>query len=383
MVAALVVVGTLSSPANDKFWFWYSGHLVAQGSSPYDSSLWSAAASYGDIAVLVARSCVDVFAHQCLWVYPPWTAWLFAPFGFLDPEPGIALQSAFLLVAAGASLVLLVREIRMSRPSTMFLLLASVGSAPFVWDSFLGHFGPLELAGAVLVARGLRTGGAAPTVGGGMLLALKPHVSFLVVPVVVAILIGGRRWRLLATTALCFALLAVVALWREPRALSALGGAGVKTAEMLPTIWSFAAQVTPEAPLATVFATLVVATIAAYRSVRATPGPLRQMVMVAVAIALSLAVTPFEHLYDHLLLLPCFAVIVSVTDRVGRAVRLAGWGMVIALVALGWWAFLTGPHGDETPALSLLPMITLVALAAATHWTRQTRSGASAPDRSG
>lgn len=242
MVAALVVVGGLSSPANDKFWFWYAGHIVATGGSPYDPSLWSAAAAYGDVAVLVAGSCVDGTAPNCVWAYPPWTAWLFMPFGFLDPERGIALQSAFLFVAAGASLVLLAQEIRMSRPSAMFFLLASVGSAPFVWDSFLGHFEPLELAGAVLVARGLRTGGAAPTVGGGMLLALKPHLSFLVVPVVIANLIARRRWRLLATTVLCFTILTIVAFWREPRALAALGGAGVKTSQMLPTIWSFAAQ---------------------------------------------------------------------------------------------------------------------------------------------
>lgn len=130
---------------------------------------------------------------------------------------------------------------------------------------------------------------------------------------------------------------------------------------------------TPEAAPATIFATLAVSAAAACISVRATPMRLRQMVLVAVAIALSLAVAPYQHLYDHVLLLPCVAVIVSVTDGVGRPMRFAGWATVIVLFALGWWAFLSGPRGDEPPALSLLPMITLVALAGATHWTRQTQ----------
>ncbi|CAN5204876.1 hypothetical protein BH18CHL2_BH18CHL2_06600 [soil metagenome] len=78
----LVALWPLAQPVEghgDTFQFWYAGHLIATGGSPYDQSAWPEAARYGHVAAYVATNCASPDSLQCVWAYPPLTAWLFAP----------------------------------------------------------------------------------------------------------------------------------------------------------------------------------------------------------------------------------------------------------------------------------------------------------------
>jgi hypothetical protein len=370
MVVALAVTSRLVSPANDKFQFWYAGHLVAIGSSPYDQSAWAAAGrTYGELAALVGRNCADVRAAECLWAYPPWTAWLFAPFGLLDPERGIALQSAFLVAAALVAVVLLALTLTLTGPSTLVVLLVPVIAAPFVWDSFLGHFEALELLGAVLVVRGLRSTSSAPLIVGAVLLALKPHLVVPLIPLTIAVLVARRAWRVLALTSGSLGALIAIGIWREPLAIGALAGAGAKATLVLPTTWSFAERVTPGIAPLTVAAMLAVSAGAGLIALRAAPSSLWDMTFIAASLALSLVLSPYAHLYDYVLLSPAIAVSIALADRIGGRARILAWlAFGGGFVGLTWSAFLLGPHGDEPAFSALIPVAALVALGVAASW---------------
>jgi len=368
---ALGIVANLVSPLNDRFQFWYAGHLVASGGSPYDQSAWAAAAvRYGDAAALVALNCRNAGSPECAWAYPPWTAWLFAPFGLLDPDPGIHLLAWSLIACGAISVVLLTRAAALSGPSTMVVALVAVTSAPFVWDSFVGHFEPVLVIGALLVARALRDGRAVPLVAGAILLSLKPHLIVALVALVVGILIARRSWRALGATSAVAVGLALIGILREPASVAALAGSAAKTSIVLPTTWSFAARAAPTVAPLVALSLVAISVAAAWLAVRAAPPDLRDLTLVAAGLALSLAVTPYAHLYDDVLLLPAIATAIALLDRRGSAPRIAGWVAVgLGFVALTWLTFLAGPHGDEPAAAALIPILALLMLAVVTRGT--------------
>lgn len=374
---ALIVVARLVSPLNDRFQFWFAGHLVASGRSPYDQSAWAgAAANYGDAAALVARNCPDALASACLWAYPPWTAWLFAPFGLLDADRGMTAIAAFLLIAGAVSTVLLARAAQLMPRSRMVVALMAVASAPFVWDSFLGHFEPLLLIGAVLIASGLRDRRAALLSAGAILLMLKPNLIGGLVPLVAGLLVARHAWRPMGVTLGALGLLVVAGFGIEPAAPQALLGAGAKTLIVLPTTWSFATRVAPSASIVVDVAVITASVAAAWIAVRSAPQSLADLTLVAVGLALSLAVTPYDHLYDDLLLLPAVACGIAVLDARGERARMFGWVVFgFGFVAATWLAFLAGPHGDEPAEAALIPVTALIALGATMAWTRRAGRG--------
>ena len=372
-LALLVWVGTLVSPANDRFQFWYAGHLVATGHSPYDQSAWASAGPlYGDAAALVARNCPDPHALACLWAYPPWTAWLFVPFGILPPYLGMPLLASFLLLSAAIAIVVLTRAVAASPASAMVTSLATVVAAPFVWDSLLGHFEPLELIGAVLLAKGLRDSQARGTVSGALLLALKPHLFLALAPLVLGYLVATRAWRVLWITSMSLAALAALGLWREPAALAMIAAGAAKSGLTLPTTWSFAERVAgPMSPLVA-FALLAASVACAWIAYRAAPRQRRHLVMVAGACGLSLAVAPYLHLYDHVLLALPIGTAIGLADTAAPRERRLWW-LVLSLgfMTVTWLAFLAGPHGDEPSWVALIPLLALAGLAAASMRARR------------
>jgi hypothetical protein len=362
---ALGIVASLLSPLNDRFQFWYAGHLVATGGSPYEQSAWAlAAARYGDAATLVAGNCRDPHSPECAWAYPPWTAWFLAPFGTLDPDRGMQVLAWSLIACGAISVVLLTRAAPLSPPSTMVVALVAVVSAPFVWDSFVGHFEPVLLIGALLVARGLRDRRTLPLVVGAVLLSLKPNLIVALVALVAGVLVARRWWRALGASVAVAGALTVIGAWREPGAIAALTGSPAKVAIVLPTTWSFAARSVPGAAPVVALGLIVISIAATWLAVRAAPPGERSLMVVASGLGLSLVVTPYVHLYDFVLLLPAIATAIALLDRRGPVWRMTGWVIVgFGFVAATWVAFLAGPHGDEPAAAALIPVGTLVMLA--------------------
>ena len=352
VAAALIAVA--DPRRNDFFQFWYAGHLVASGVSPYEHAAWAAASAYGAMAAAVVRHCPTPDAPACLWLYPPWTAWLFAPIGRLPASVGIVAVEVVsilsLVVGVGAATLLFVPDPRTRAVAAPVFL----ASAPAVRDAVTGHFEGLLLAGVVLVAVAISERRVAPLVAGVVLLSLKPHLVLVLALVVTLTLIRTRSWRLLGAAAATVAILVVAGAAADPRWLPAAASDAAAKVATSGNISAFASGA-PWAEIALILASVVLAAIAVRRS-RATARP---ATIVAAATAVSLAAAPYLQSYDNVLLLPAFAVAAA-----GR--RATGYAALAALLAGGWILYVLELSGRGAYA----PVLVLVALGALTSVPR-------------
>jgi hypothetical protein len=353
--AVLGVIAALVPPrGNDYFQFWHAAKLVTTGASAYDQERWAAVGSYGHIAIVMSRHCVTPDAATCLWLYPPWTAWLYAPFAPLDPSVGVVAIAIVTVASLSFGVVLAARSFG-SVPGVAGALTVALltASAPVVVAAIGGHFGGLLLIGLVMLHEGLRRSRTVPFVAGALLLALKPHVVFLLPLIVAAELIRSRTWHLLAAgSATLFMALASFAL--EPRALPALvAGAAAKVTEV-PDNLSLVARSTGALGIAVAVVAVTSAVVALGRA----PGAERAAAIVAVGAALSLVLTPYAHSYDHVLLVPA-VLLASSALAPGAAL------MLTATFALATWASYALELARSPLALPVVvPVMVLVALAA-------------------
>ena len=362
-------VGLLAAPAaNDFFQFWWAGHLIATGRSPYDRAAWTAALAFGPAAGSVARNCVVPDAAACLWIYPPWTAWLFAPTGALDPVAGIAIQRIALGSALAIGGALWLRVARATERAAGPLLIALAACAPYVRDTLTGHFEGLLLIGLALIAIGLRDRRTWPVVAGVLLLALKPHLSLALGPLVLVWLISTRTYRTLAIVTVALAGLVVGGFASDLLAWPALLGRSVAKQELASsTTWGFASATGAAAAPAIAAAVLLVA-IAALAVIWR--GPRAAVDVVAAGAALSLAVAPYAQSYDMVLLVPAVAVAFASLRRAAAVVGAA------LLVAITWTTYVLELSGDPRAFAGLLPVIVLVLLASR---VRQRRAATLSP----
>lgn len=383
VVAAFWPLARPVEGVGDAFQFWFAGHQVATGRSPYDRSAWGAAgATYGPPAANVARTCVDPNAGSCVWVYPPATAWLFAPFGALDVDLGVLGVDAFVLVTALAGVIAAVALFGPSGDGARaFILALSAAAHPFVYDIHAGHFIGLELLGLVGIARGLRERRDPLLVAGLLALSLKPHLFVVLVPVVVVALVARRSWRSLAWSAAAFLGLAIASAIAAPEALSViLERAGTKTALSWSTPWALAQLVAPAAPLLVFGALAGLAAVAAIAVWRAAPRDDVELAIIAAGMALSLAVTPYAQPYDLLLLVPAIAFAARGAENLTAAPRtLLLAGLVLLYVGGTWFALVAARLWDDGDRiLGLVPVLVLVLAAVA--WVERDRGAPSPTD---
>jgi hypothetical protein len=365
--AAVVAVSWLltSAASNDFFQFWFAGHLVATGRSPYDQELWASAhLAFGGLAETVRVNCPVAGAPACLWAYPPWTAWALAPLGALGAPLGIWVERAgfALLLALGALLV--VEAAGIARLWVRGLLLAgSLASAPFVRDLLTGHFDGALLVGLALTAAGLRRGSALALSGGAVLLALKPHLFLVLAALVVGFLVARGNGRLALAPAALLVGLAAIGLAAEPGAVDAALGGPSKIGLTGSSTWSFAERTSgPLAPL-TASLLLVAAAGAALVAIRRSIED-RAWTLVAAGAALTIVAAPYVQSYDHVVLLPCLAASVANVSRGRPPLRdVAAAAIVAGFLALTWGAYLLELRGDPRAFAALIPVVALAVLA--------------------
>lgn len=353
------VAAVISPSAGDFFQFWFAGHLVATGSSPYDQSEWVGAyARFGELASVVRHNCPVVDAPACRWAYPPWTGWFLAPFGLLGPQAGIAIEGLVFVGLLALGVLITVQRAQI-RPAWLraAALLAFAVSTPFLTDAISGHFDGLMLIGLALVAWSLATGRALPLVAAATILALKPHLFLAFGPLVLLWLGRERQLRLAIAPAVLLVALGVVGLLSDPRALPTLTASGAKLGIAQGTLWSLASR---GGAVTLVVAILLVALAAAMivLAVRWSPASRRPEVFVAAAAAFSLGVAPYAHLYDHILLMPAVAIATAFVATVSRPAAVA---ILTGLVAAGWAAHAVEQIGRTSAGL--IPVAVLVVLA--------------------
>ena len=363
----------------DAFFFWFAGHLVVTGVSPYDQSAWARASEYGDLARNVISMCTPtVHEPTCLWKYPPTTAFLFAPFALLNVREGLNALAMFVFAITAAGAIAAGQWMRARSPATLALALsACVVSHPFVFDVYAGHFEGLGVIGIVSIAVGLTKRRVAPVALGALLLSLKPHLYLGLGLVVLAILLARRDWRTLAWTIGVVGAVNGLAFLLYPDALGALlAGAGPIIGLGWATTWAFASSFpSAVAGIVIVYAILAAAFVVAARF---SPAERRDDVLVAGGAALALAVSPYVHPYDFLVLIPSFVIALALGELVSGPTRGILLVTITGTLAVGTWLAITGTQ--IVPALpGVMPVVALALLAIAASAARGPSAALSRP----
>lgn len=363
------------SPAvGDNFQFWAAGHAVITGASPYARSTWEAVAALGPNPGGVAANTagLNLAITREVWLYPPQTAFLFAPFGALPFETGVPLLHIFVAVTAIAAIIVAAWAAGLRGPALAFALALAVVSEPFVLSVRNGHPIGLLVIGGVLLLRGLDRRDYPALAIGAALITLKPQllIPMGVAALVIAVARRDMRALLALAAAAVFATLPFELLTPFPMG-ALVGSSGERLAADLSTIPALARDLGGGTPLALALAALTVsACVAAF----AAGGPRhRRLVAGASLFVLSLALAPYAHDYDMLVAVPAMFAVVALGS--GRGSRRAS--MLLATIGLGvvpwllfyWWPivgdadrrFLGGPLGGVPIAFAATLLLAAIA----------------------
>lgn len=354
-------------PLTDHLVFWKAGQLVVSGGSPFDMAAWAEAQR------TYASEHLQLFIEHgsAVWVYPAWTAFLFAPFGLLPyPSGPWALYLAYLAVGLFAT-VLFIRSLtsRWRRPAELALIIAAAFQPLLIADRY-GQFGAFLLLGTVLIFIGLRDRRTLPLSVGALLVFAKPQLFTVLAPVVLVILVRRRAWRTVVIVAGIVVAVAVATTLRYPESLafSARGAADRAAAfTMYSSTWAFAHYLSGDSWPITGGALIGLSVIASVVAVRRLPSDVRLAGTVAAAAAVSLMITPVAFSYDQVTLLLTVVLAVAVGRRLSQIA--ATW--VVALV-IPWFLFFIGIGTERPDAQSLsgaVPLLMAPLLLFVTTWS--------------
>ena len=333
LALALLVVLPVAWPVphlGDLFLLWGVGRMTLDGMSPYDRATWQAmTARYPSEVVDGAVNVIPNMAQLpgVVWPYPPWTAYVFAPFAALPPAVGTTtLHLAY--IGAGIAAAIVLARLVPGRASTLYALtLAAFGLfQPFAMDVRSGQFATFLLLGVALVTYGIMRDRAGFVIAGALVLFLKPHLFSLFALVVLVILVRRGRWRTIAATAGILVLVAVATIARQPESLAAMFAGGTDRAgvpDRFATTWAVARALFPQGDVTGIGLLLAGATVAAVAVVAVassrSPARLRMPVLLSAALVASLAISPYVQAYDELVLLPAVFVAIAAVELPARA----------------------------------------------------------------
>jgi hypothetical protein len=357
LMAPVALLGPTA--VGDDYVFWAAGRIIDAGGSPYDGAAWlSASLGTPDVTNVLSGMSVDTLGT--LWLYPPWTAVLFAPFGLLPKELGVPLIHLALFFGTIAALLLLVRSLQLRSPWTVALALA-IGASfmPLVLAEHVGHFSALLLLGTLLVVRGLE-GRTVSLIAGAIVLSTKPHV-FVVFAVVLAVeLIATRRWRRLVLPVGAVGLLALVSLVRYPLPLDQfMRASALKLIVSFPSTGQLAQLLGATASAALVVTGLaaVIAAIGLGAVTNALGGrPFGEWPLVSRALLVSLIASLYVQVWDDALVLPALLLSLAVTAGAPAARRVPVLVGVAAIAIGAWPAYFAGPVLDTQALIALVPI---------------------------
>lgn len=324
----------------DHFIFWYAGHLTATGQSPYDIASWRpAATSYGPVPEGVVTNVwygSSAEAQDLVWLYPPWTGLLLAPFGALPLVLGVLMWHVFIVITGAIAIV---ASARIYGPRSSAALAIALTTAalfqPVIADIRTGQLDAVILCGVVLLTIGVVRERTSSLVGGAVIVSLKPHVVLLPILLAAWREIRARAWGRIAAVTVALLALAIVGfafvhvdLGDVVRRLRA-----APADRELATTWQLTRDLVPSQPVAAAIVLIALCSGFALIIDRAVPPERRTVVRMALMLALTRISVPYARSYDGVLLVPLLFVAFACAERRPALVT------AFAIVALGvpWW----------------------------------------------
>ena len=200
-------------PPDDYIEYWAAAKLAVRGQNPYDGDL---------LLPLEREGGRDTDEPVMMW-NPPWTLAVVFPLGLLQSRAGQLLWLAVnfaAVVYCGERMWALFGGRRDRRWVGVAIVLVAL---PTLFALQSGQISPLLLLGAVLFLDLERRGYPALAGAATVLLAIKPHLAYLVWLAIVCEAVRTRRWRMLGGGAIAgavcsaFPLLFVPDVWNQFR----------------------------------------------------------------------------------------------------------------------------------------------------------------------
>ena len=317
---AVGIVNSIDYHNNDFFTFWLAGHLVMQGGNPYSPMQWVAGHHQFGVTWIPNQA----------YVYPLPLALLFAPLGLLSLYQAYIVWVAFTIMMILVSLAILMKALAgpfrlaipiltgivIFRPTTLTLvtgqisgwLLLLLAITAYLWEKGKWEWGSLLLP----------------------ILMLKPNLGAPLVFLLGFWLLLQKRYKSILVMVLMGLILFCIGFLQNHQWLSLYWSIGnTKLAQTFggsPTVWGLGALISHNQNTIT----LIIGSLAGlailfgfFRAILRAGDTLRPVSVLALAVCVTLLVTPYTWTYDQvLLILPISAVILAM-DQVGRRFWLA------------------------------------------------------------
>jgi hypothetical protein len=323
LVAVRIVNSMESHTDNIDFYnIWLGGHLVAFGGNPYDTTQWAAA---------YPPHTLDGALNPAF-LYPLPLALFLAVFGWLPFHTAyiawVTLLQLMIIISLGTV------WLHMASPRARYLIIPFLAGIilfrPTTLTLTQGQVSALFLS--ILIGTALAWEGKRWFLGGVLLglLALRPNLGFIILAFLSIWLLQKKGWSaLMGIAASCLVLLAVGLIY-DPHWVTeylAIGGEKLtSTFGGAPTVWGLSALVCHNGKpcMLTVGGIATMAFIIAFLWLSYRYKSMRPTVAVALAIVVTLLVTPYTWTYDQLLLIIPIAVVTFALDRQSRSILPAG-----------------------------------------------------------
>jgi len=323
IMIAFAVVNSMDHHQNsiDFSNFWLAGHLVTQGKSPYDAAQWIAEYPPYELDIALNPS----------FVYPLPLALLLVPLGWLSFHSAYLLWVTLLLLMIAISLAMLLTVASTPRSKIIIfpLLVGIVFFRPTTLTLTQGQMSGLFL---FLLASMAFLWGKRKWFWGGFLLGLlmlKPNLGVIVIAFLAVWLMIHRRWTALGGVAISCLFLLLAGLAYSPNWIVEYWSLGssylTQTFGGSPTLWGLGALACHR-NLTCVFAfggitTLLLVLGFLWLIIRY--KDLSPANALALAVTLTLLVTPYTWTYDQLLLIIPITLVTLAIDRLGGRFLLA------------------------------------------------------------
>lgn len=310
---------------NDFSGIWAGPRLLVTGGDPYDPNTF----------VRASDALGALHPATVVYIYPGWVAVLLAPFGALDLVSANIAWTAVSVAVASIGLLVLLESYGGRQPLVYALLgFTLIGSEPGITAFYSGQTSLVVTGGLALMAAWLVRGRLSSAGVAAAAMLVKPQHFALALPALsaVALLRGERRFvYALAGAGLTLAVLSVLLLPHWPLAwlehVATTRASDVRAANLPTALFDLFGPA---------------GRIAGYAALVASVGAAlafgRSSAAIAVWVAVSMSVSPYLWVYDHITMIVPLAVAAGMngerSSRAAMAISVAGMLIMVVAAAL-------------------------------------------------